>query len=283
MKTVQTIAALREQVVVWRDAGERIALVPTMGNLHAGHLELVEQARRLAQRTVVSIFVNPLQFGAGEDFERYPRTLEADAAQLERVYADLLFAPSVVEVYPRAQKQQTYVTVPGVSDILCGASRPGHFTGVATVVCKLFNMVQPDLAVFGEKDFQQLLVIRRMVDDLCLPVEIIGVPTVREPDGLARSSRNGYLTPQERAKAPLLYRLLCQTAEVIVGGDVDYAVLAETALEQLSSAGFKPDYFTVRRASDLSEATVIDQDLVILVAARLGQTRLIDNLRLTRN
>lgn len=281
MQTVNTIAQLREQIAAWRQAGERIALVPTMGNLHVGHLELVQQARQQADRVVVSIFVNPLQFGAGEDFDSYPRTLEADAAQLEQANADLLFAPPVDEVYPRPQTEQATVTVPGLSDILCGASRPGHFSGVATVVCKLFNMVQPDLALFGEKDFQQLLVIRRMTEDLCLPVEIQGVPTVREQDGLARSSRNGYLTSEERIRAPALYRVLCETAEAMRLGDSDYARLEAAAIEQLATAGFGPDYFSIRRASDLGLPEAGEKDLVILAAAQLGKARLIDNLRVS--
>ena len=281
MQIVESIDDLRWQIAAWRHAGERIALVPTMGNLHAGHLELVNQGRQQAERVVVSIFVNPLQFGAGEDFSSYPRTLSEDAAQLKQTGVDLLFAPSVEAVYPRPQEEQARVTVPGLSDMLCGASRPGHFMGVATVVCKLFNMVQPDLALFGEKDFQQLLVIRRMVEDLCLPVEIQGVPTVREEDGLARSSRNGYLTPEERSKAPVLYRILNETAQAIRAGDADYERLEAAANEKLESAGFGPDYFSIRRASDLAQPKVVDGDLVILAAAYLGRARLIDNLRVT--
>jgi pantoate--beta-alanine ligase len=281
MQTIDSISQLREQIATWRRAGERIALVPTMGNLHAGHLELVNQAREQADRVVVSIFVNPLQFGAGEDFDSYPRTLEQDSAQLEQAGTDLLFAPNVEEVYPRPQEQQAKITVPRLSEILCGASRPGHFSGVATVVCKLFNMVQPDLALFGEKDFQQLLVIRHMVEDLCLPVEIRGVPTVREEDGLARSSRNGYLTPDERFRAPVLYRILCETAQVIQTGDRNFEGLEIAANERLVSAGFGPDYFSIRRASDLELPEAGDRELVILAAAHLGRARLIDNLRVS--
>ena len=281
MQTVESIVDLRRQIAAWRHAGERIALVPTMGNLHVGHLELVRQARQQADRVVVSIFVNPLQFGAGEDFDSYPRTLEADAAQLEQAGTDLLFAPPVGEVNPRPQAEQVTGTLPGLSDILCGASRPGHFSGVATVVCKLFNMVQPDLALFGEKDFQQLLVIRRMTEDFCLPVEIQGVPTVREQDGLARSSRNGYLTPEERSRAPALYRVLCEAAQAIQAGNGDYVALETAATEKLEAAGFGPDYFSIRRASDLALPETADKDLVILAAAQLGKARLIDNLRLS--
>jgi len=283
MKTVETIRDLRRQMAAWRAAGESAALVPTMGNLHGGHLELVREARRRADRVVVSIFVNPLQFGAGEDFEAYPRTLRQDAERLEHARADLLFAPSSEELYPQRREAQTRVEVPGLSGILCGASRPGHFAGVATVVCKLFNLVQPDLALFGEKDFQQLLVIRRMTEDLCIPVEIVGVATVREPDGLARSSRNGYLTPEERCRAPALYRILRETAAAVENGDRDYPALEAGAAEKLTSAGFEPDYVSIRRAADLAAPKRHERDLVILAAARLGRARLIDNLRVMRS
>ena len=281
MKSVNNINDLRQQVAAWRAAGERIALVPTMGNLHEGHLELVRQAQQRADRVAVTIFVNPLQFGAGEDFESYPRTLREDSGKLEQVNADLLFVPPNDDVYPRKQEEQTRVTVPGLSDILCGASRPGHFAGVATVVCKLFNMVQADLALFGEKDFQQLLVIRRVVEDLCIPVEIIGVPTVREQDGLALSSRNGYLTPEERAHAPALYRTLRKTAAAIKNGYRDYSALETAATDQLEDAGFSPDYCSIHLTADLAKPGDEDQELVILAAAYLGRTRLIDNLRVT--
>ena len=279
MITLSAVAELRAQIRAWRTAGERIALVPTMGNLHAGHLKLVEEARRRAERTVVSIFVNPLQFGAGEDFESYPRTLEQDSGLLRELGTDLLFAPTVAEVYPRPPQEQTLVTVPGLSDILCGATRPGHFAGVATVVCKLFNLVQPDLAIFGEKDFQQLLVIRRMTEDLCLPVEIVGYPTQREEDGLARSSRNGYLTAEERPRAAVLYRTLQEIAAEITGGRSDYPELEREAAARIAAAGLRPDYFSVRRSADLAPAVPEDRELVILTAAYLGKARLIDNLR----
>ncbi len=279
MITLTTIADLRRQVRGWRADGKRIALVPTMGNLHAGHLTLVRKARELADRVVVSIFVNPLQFGAGEDFEGYPRTMEQDAAALVAAGADLLFSPSVTEVYSKPQEQQTMVEVPGISDILCGASRPGHFMGVATVVCKLFNMVQPDLALFGDKDYQQLLVIRSMVQDLCIPVEIVGVLTVRDENGLALSSRNGYLTAAERKQAPELRRIMLKTAVAIESGSRDYTGLEEKAKLELEKAGFNPDYYTIRSAVDLSEPTDKMSDLVVLVAAYLGKARLIDNLQ----
>ncbi|MEW7980820.1 MAG: pantoate--beta-alanine ligase [Candidatus Sedimenticola endophacoides] len=279
MIVVSAVDALREQVAQWRSAGERVAFVPTMGNLHDGHLALVRRARELADRVVVSIFVNPLQFGEGEDFETYPRTLDEDAERLIEAKANLLFTPAVETLYPRPRQLQTRVEVPLISNMLCGASRPGHFTGVATVVCKLFNLVQADVAVFGEKDFQQLMVIRRMVEDLCLPVEIEGLATVRDEDGLAMSSRNGYLTKSERATAPALYRTLQLIAVALSTGDQAYRELEASARSELERVGFTPDYFQIRRAEDLAEPTRGDRELVILAAARLGGTRLIDNLR----
>lgn len=279
MLKVESIQELRAIVQAWRRAGDRTAFVPTMGNLHAGHIELVRQARGLADRVVVSIFVNPLQFGVNEDFASYPRTLDEDRQQLGQVGTDLVFIPAVATVYPDGQEVQTRVLVPGLSGILCGASRPGHFEGVATVVCKLFNLVQPDLAVFGEKDFQQLSIIRRMVRDLCLPIEILGVPTVREVDGLAMSSRNGYLTPSERRQAPALYRVLRGLAERVRAGDRDFPRLEREGIEALTAEGFRPDYLSLRRIEDLQPPGVDDQRLILLAAAFLGRTRLIDNLR----
>ncbi len=282
MRTVHTIADLRAQVAAWKRAGERVAFVPTMGNLHRGHIHLVEQARELAPRTVASIFVNPLQFGPSEDFAAYPRTLEADSRQLATAGLDLLFAPSVAEVYPRPLETMTQVTVPDLPTVLCGASRPGHFTGVTTVVSKLFNMAQPDIAVFGEKDWQQLVIIRRMVTDLDLPVEIVGVPTVREADGLALSSRNGYLSAEERAIAPTLYATLRTTAERLRAGKQDYPALEVEAKATLASAGFRPDYFEIRRSEDLQRPLASDCELRIFAAAWLGRARLIDNWMVTR-
>jgi pantoate--beta-alanine ligase len=278
MRTVHTIAELRVQVAAWRRAGERVAFVPTMGNLHRGHIHLVEQARELAPRTVASIFVNPTQFGPNEDFAGYPRTLDGDSRQLTAAGLDLLFAPGVAEMYPRPLAEMTQVTVPELSGILCGASRPIHFRGVATVVSKLFNMVQPDVALFGEKDWQQLVVIRRLVTDLDFPIEIVGVPTVREADGLAMSSRNGYLSTEERAIAPTLYATLVASAERLRAGERDYARLTTEAKARLATAGFRPDYFEIRRAHDLQPPTDGDADLRILAAAGLGRARLIDNL-----
>jgi pantoate--beta-alanine ligase len=278
METISEATPLRQRIRDWRNAGETIGFVPTMGNLHAGHLALVEAAARHCERSVVSIFVNSMQFGEGEDFASYPRTLAEDQRRLEDAGVDLLFAPSAATIYPQGNQAQTRVEVPGLSDILCGASRPGHFVGVATIVCKLFNLVQPDLAVFGEKDYQQLMVIRRMVADLAIPVNIAGLPTVREEDGLAMSSRNGYLTRDQRRQAPKLYEALQATARALREGDRDYALLEAKGRELLEFAGFRPDYFTIRRALDLATPAREDQNLVILAAAFMGNTRLIDNL-----
>lgn len=281
MEQIEQIADLRDRVGRWRSAGERVALVPTMGNLHPGHLALVHEALKVADRVVASIFVNPLQFGPGEDLDAYPRTLAEDRQRLAEAGCDLLFTPTADIVYPRGRAAQTRVEVPGLSDILCGASRPGHFAGVTTVVCKLLNMVQPDVALFGEKDFQQLLVIRRMVEDLEMPVEIRAVATVRESDGLAMSSRNGYLSADERAQAPALYRALTSAAAALRDGETVEAV-EQMARMAIAQAGLKPDYVTVRSASDLAAASVQDAALVILAAAYLGRARLIDNLRVNR-
>ncbi|MFW6191476.1 MAG: pantoate--beta-alanine ligase [Thiohalospira sp.] len=282
MHTEREIRKVRTAVSGWRARGDYIGLVPTMGNLHDGHMRLVEAARQAADRVVVSLFVNPLQFAPGEDYERYPRTFEADAARLAEAGADLLFAPEVATLYPdQGVRPTTRVEVPGLSDILCGAGRPGHFTGVATVVTKLFNIVRPDAAWFGEKDYQQLLVIRRLVADLCLPVEVFGVPTVRESDGLALSSRNGYLTPEQRAAAPALYQALTAARDRVLEG-AEPGAAAEAGWRQLTEAGFEPEYFTIRRAADLDEPGADDRDLVALAAARLGEARLIDNVRFRR-
>ncbi len=278
MQTVHGIAELRAQVAAWKRAGERVALIPTMGNLHRGHLCLVERARELAPRIVASIFVNPTQFGPNEDFAGYPRTLADDGRQLEAVGLDLLFAPEVAAIYPRPLADMTQVSVPGLSQLLCGASRPIHFGGVATVVAKLFNLAQPDVAVFGEKDWQQLVIIRRMTADLDLPVEIIGVPTVREADGLAMSSRNGYLSAEERAIAPTLHAVLHAMAEQWRTGERDYGALENTAKARLAAAGFRPDYVEIRRADDLQRPEPGDAALRIFAAAWLGRARLIDNL-----
>lgn len=280
MQIVHGVSELRDQVQRWRLAGERIALVPTMGNLHAGHLQLVEQAHARAKRAVVSIFVNPLQFGPGEDYQGYPRTLEADQAKLQAVRADLLFAPAVEEMYARGRDQITRVDVPGLSAILDGEFRPGHFSGVATVVLKLLNIVQPDVALFGEKDYQQLLIVRRLVADLSLPVEIVGVPIVREADGLAMSSRNQYLTPAERQQAPLLFRTLGETAAALRNGRRDFSRLEAEAVQKLSPP-LRPDYVSIRAAHTLAAADADTRDFVVLAAAWLGKARLIDNIQVT--
>ena len=282
MITTVALDELRARRAAWGAAGERVAFVPTMGNLHDGHLELVRRGRALAPRVVVSIFVNPLQFGPGEDLASYPRTLARDSELLAAAGADLLFAPSAETMYPRPPAEQTRVEVPGLSDILCGASRPGHFVGVSTVVCKLFNMVRPDLALFGEKDFQQLAVIRRMVDDLCIPVEVVGVPTVREADGLAMSSRNGYLTAEERERAPALHRALQALTQAVEAGGSDLAALERAAAARIDAAGLRTDYVSVRRVRDLALPGDADEDLVVLAAAYLGRARLIDNRRVER-
>lgn len=278
MKVVGTIAQVREQVAAWRRNGESVALVPTMGNLHRGHLTLVERARELADRVVVSIFVNPLQFGEGEDLDAYPRTPEEDARQLRDAGVELLFLPDEQEMYPRGRSGVTFVEVPEISGQLCGASRPGHFRGVATVVCKLFNIVQPDTACFGQKDFQQLVVLRRMVDELNLPIEMVGVPTVREADGLAMSSRNAYLTAEQRKIAPALYRVLQSLGERLSGGERELAALEREGAAALEQSGFQPDYLVIRRSDDLAQPRGDEDELVILAAARLGRARLIDNL-----
>jgi len=278
METVARPSTLRDRLRAWQSGGQRIALVATMGNLHAAHLALVRKGRTLAERSVVSIFVNPTQFVSGEDFERYPRTLEADARLLLEVGVDLLFAPEIGDLYPHGLVGHVRVEVPALDFILCGASRPGHFTGVATVVTKLLNLVAPDVAVFGRKDYQQLVLIRRLVADLDFPVSIESVDTVREADGLALSSRNRYLSTEERAVAPGLYRVLRHAAEVLRSGSRDYAAVEAGAASALEALGFRPDYFAVRRASDLMAPQQRDTDLlVVLAAAWLGDTRLIDN------
>jgi pantoate--beta-alanine ligase len=278
MKTVARTRDLRDVVSGWKRAGERVALAPTMGNLHQGHAELVRHARTVADRVVVSIFVNPLQFGPNEDFAQYPRTPQEDTALLTSLGADLLFAPEVQDMYPHGQTTTTRVQVPELSKTLCGEFRPGHFDGVATVVTKLLNLVQPDIALLGEKDFQQLAIIRCTVDDLCMPIEIKGVPTVREADGLAMSSRNRYLTPAERSVAPTIFAELSRARDAVRSGGRDYTVLEVRGREALQKAGFKVDYFAIRDASTLQAPQSTSEELVILTAARLSKARLIDNV-----
>ena len=276
MQIINTVCGLREVIKAWKAAGETVAFVPTMGNLHAGHLQLVTRAKVSADRVVVSIFVNPTQFGVGEDFGAYPRTELEDQEKLLTEGADLLFLPSVADIYE--SDVNTIITVADLSESYCGAFRPGHFSGVATVVCKLFNIVQPDVALFGLKDFQQLTIIKIMVRDLNIPIEIIGVDTVREPSGLAMSSRNGYLTEDEKRDASALYYILGVARDAILSGNQSLADIEKKAMLSLQQVGFQPDYFAVCRASDLKKATIEDVDLVLLVAAKLGKTRLIDNI-----
>jgi pantoate--beta-alanine ligase len=280
MIIAKTVAELRAHVRRWRGQNQRVSFVPTMGNLHAGHLRLTQVARDLSDVVAASIFVNPMQFGANEDLASYPRTPVEDVSALEDQHVDLLFVPSVPEVYPRGLDAMTKVEVPALGEILCGAFRPGHFRGVTTVVNRLFNLVQPDLAVFGKKDYQQLLLIRLMAEDLGMPVEIVGVDTVREGDGLAMSSRNNYLSASERALAPTLYAALRAAGDRLKGGTVPAEAQAQ-AMETLTAAGFRPDYVSVRRQADLAPPRAPDRELVVLAAAWLGRTRLIDNLELT--
>jgi pantoate--beta-alanine ligase len=282
MQIVSTIADLRAALQVWRSRGERIGFVPTMGNLHAGHISLLSAARYRADRIVASVFVNPLQFGPSEDFDSYPRTPDEDASLLQGAQCDLLFLPTVDQMYPQGNAQATRVLVRGLSETLCGTVRPGHFEGVATVVAKLFGIVQPDVAVFGEKDFQQFTIIRRMTQDLSIPVEVIGAATVRAADGLALSSRNRYLSATERSVAPSVFAALRTAVARIDTGDEDYPGIEAQGLQALVAAGMRPDYFAVRDAQTLGTPDGNSRDLVVLAAARLGRARLIDNLRATR-
>jgi pantoate--beta-alanine ligase len=283
MKILTKTAELRAAISADKRAGKRIALVPTMGNLHEGHLQLVRRAQRIADIVVVSIFVNPLQFGPSEDLDKYPRTLAADKEKLFGAGAQYLFTPGVDEMYPEGMTAHTKISVPEISETLCGASRPGHFVGVATVVTKLFQIVQPDVAVFGEKDFQQLTIIRKMVIDLCMPIEIVGVETARATDGLALSSRNGFLNQHERHVAPSLHNALQECREAIACGFDSYSELEQHGVDSLRLAGFRPDYFSVRDAHTLGPITLDTEKVVILAAAFLGRTRLIDNVTLNLN
>ena len=276
MQTITTIKALRGCIRQWRQAGQSIAFVPTMGNLHAGHIQLVTAAKQKADKAVASIFFNPAQFGPNEDFDSYPRTELQDQTKLQECGADMLFLRSITEMYP--QPLLTGISVSGLSTMHCGAGRPGHFDGVALIVCKLLNLVQPDLLLLGEKDFQQLTLIRRMIADLNIPVEIQGVATVREADGLAMSSRNAYLSSSQRRLAPKLYHALCAARDEILSGNNDCQAVADQQRQILQQTGFTVDYFNICRSADLLPANQDDQNLVILLAARLGTTRLIDNV-----
>jgi len=280
MQIIHTLVELRSIIASFKLAGKVIGLVPTMGNLHQGHLQLVQTALAQADIVICSIFVNPLQFGEGEDFEQYPRTLPADAQQLENIGCDLVFAPSVNEMYPDSAvsgRDQSQLIVPQISDILEGAARPGHFAGVATVVAKLFNIVQPDKAVFGAKDYQQLQIIKQFVRDLCFPVEIIAHPIVRQSNGLALSSRNGFLTEAQKQQAGAIYQTLQDLAEQIKAGATNFSQLEQQAVQQLNKLGFKTDYISIRRA-DLGLATAMDKKWVILAAVYLAGIRLLDNI-----
>lgn len=282
MKVVDSIASLRALIGEWKRQGSSVGFVPTMGNLHDGHLKLVKRAKAHNDKVIISIFVNPMQFGANEDLDAYPRTIEDDKAKLIGEGADAVFLPSVQDMYPAGLDVQTFVEVPGISDVLCGASRPGHFRGVATVVNKLFNMVQPDDAFFGEKDFQQLQVIRTMVRDLSMAVTVHGVPTEREASGLAMSSRNGYLSTEEKAKASLIYQAMQKMKLAIEQGDTNFADIENSAISELEKEGFKNDYVKVVNAQTFMPAAADDKQLVIVVALFMGTTRLIDNLQITR-
>ena len=281
MDVVHNSDSLRQQLHLLRCHGERVAFVPTMGNLHDGHARLVRHARGAAQRVVVSVFVNPLQFGAGEDFDGYPSTLDADAELLRELKTDLLFLPGIDDIYPGGAAATARVIVPGLNAILEGAHRPTHFDGVSTVVAKLFGLVQPDIAVFGEKDYQQLLLIRQMVADLCMPIRIDAVPTMRAADGLAMSSRNSYLDEDERVVAAQLYKTLLDVKAIVEHGERDYAGVEAAACEQLAVAGFVPDYVSIRCAADLAVPAPAERSLRVLAAAQLGAARLIDNIAIS--
>ncbi|ELY3984682.1 pantoate--beta-alanine ligase [Cronobacter muytjensii] len=277
MLIIETLPLLRQQIRRLRMEGKRIALVPTMGNLHDGHMKLVDEAKTHADVVVVSIFVNPMQFDRADDLARYPRTLQEDCEKLKKRGADIVFAPTPEEVYPHGMNDQTFVEVPGISTMLEGASRPGHFRGVSTVVSKLFNLVQPDVACFGEKDYQQLALIRKMVADMGYDIDIIGVPTVRAKDGLALSSRNGYLTSDQRKIAPGLSKVMNAMAEKLRAGERDLEAIIAAASEELSDKGFRPDDLQIRDADTLLALSPASKRAVILMAAWLGQARLIDN------
>lgn len=279
MLIIETIPLLRQQIRRWRQEGKRIALVPTMGNLHDGHMKLVDDAKSRADVVVTTIFVNPMQFDRPDDLTRYPRTLQEDCEKLNRRKVDLVFAPAPADIYPQGLDSQTFVEVPGLSTMLEGASRPGHFRGVSTIVSKLFNMVQPDIACFGEKDFQQVAVIRKMVADMGYDIEIIGVPTVRAKDGLALSSRNGYLTAEQRKIAPGLHKVMQSLADKLRSGERDTEEMLAIAATELNEKGFRSDDLQIRDANTLLELNVESKRAVVLMAAWLGQARLIDNIQ----
>ena len=282
MITTSAISTIREHFKTWRSKGETVAVVPTMGNLHQGHITLVNEAKKRADHVVVSIFVNPMQFSANEDLDGYPRTLAQDSEKLMLAGTELLFTPTPEIIYPKGLAQQTFIEVPEIGDELCGASRPGHFRGVATIVSKLFNIVQPDIALFGRKDFQQLMIIKTMVEDLSMPIDVIGVETIREASGLAMSSRNGYLTTEEKHSAATLKQALDSIVNAIQRGEAIQQAIS-IAKKRLITVGFTPDYLEVRNANTLRQVTAADSELVVIGAAYLGKARLIDNVSFSRH
>lgn len=281
MLIIETLPLLRQHIRRLRQEGKRVALVPTMGNLHDGHMKLVDEAKAQADVVIVSIFVNPMQFDRPDDLVRYPRTLQEDCEKLNKRKVDYVFAPAVEEIYPQGLEGQTYVDVPGLSTMLEGASRPGHFRGVSTIVSKLFNLIQPDIACFGEKDFQQLALIRKMVADMSYDIEIVGVPIIRAKDGLALSSRNGYLTAEQRKIAPGLHNVMNSIAEKLIAGNRELQEIIAIAEQELNEKGFRADDIQIRDADTLQELTETSKRAVILAAAWLGQARLIDNQSVT--
>jgi pantoate--beta-alanine ligase len=283
MNIVNELSGLRHEIAEWKKQGHTIALVSTMGNLHDGHLSLLEKANMLGDKTVVSIFVNPIQFGTGEDYESYPSTVETDKSKLESNQVDLLFTPNLEELYPSGVDVDTRINIPVLSSILCGQFRPDHFSGVATVVSKLLINVTPDYALFGEKDYQQLMIIQRMISDLCIPTAIIGMPIIREDDGLAMSSRNAYLTDEQRKLAPMIYQTLQLAADKLKNKTDDFGTIEQQGFQALEKAGFTPEYFSVRRSCDLGVPSGDDIELSILLAAWLGTARLIDNIKVKLN
>jgi len=278
LQRIQSIDDLRAATAVWIAAGDTVALVPTMGNLHRGHMSLVELAAEHAEHVVVSVFVNPTQFGPNEDFEDYPRTLEIDARRLSRAGVDILFVPEVSDMYPHGLSDATQVSVPGISEQLCGAARPGHFFGVTSVVCRLLNICRPNIAVFGQKDYQQYVILRRMVEDLHMPVRLIVGETKREENGLARSSRNGYLSDADKLRAGVIYAALETVADALANGATDLAALEKEAAEKIAAQGLAPEYVSICTADELSIPGPDDRNLVVFAAARLGEVRLIDNI-----
>ncbi len=280
MNQAYSVSELRQYIQRWKDHQQSIAFIPTMGNLHQGHMSLIEKGQSLCDRSICSIFVNPMQFGPNEDFNHYPRTLEQDIERLESVACDLVYMPTASELYPQGLEKISQIIVTDLTESFEGAHRPGHFTGVATIVAKLFNIVKPDISVFGKKDYQQYRVIKKMAQDLNLDVEIIGQETTREPSGLATSTRNQYLSEEQKSKAALIYWTLQSASDKITGGESNFALIEKQAIDSLDQAGFETDYFNVCNADTLKPATSGDKKLVILVTTRLGDTRLLDNIEI---